>query len=63
MPEKELEPKSTKPASKIIPISSRTPAMEQLHTRTTDELVKMLLSPDMAKPANTPLRQQIIKIL
>jgi hypothetical protein len=63
MPEKDFETKSTKPARKIIPISSRTPTMEQLSTRTTDELVKMLLSPDTAKPANAPLRQQIIKIL
>lgn len=29
----------------------------------TDELVKLLLSPELAKPVNAPLRQQIIKIL
>lgn len=37
--------------------------MEQLHTMRTDELVKLLLSPELAKPVNAPLRQQVIKSL
>jgi hypothetical protein len=37
--------------------------MELLYSMKTDELVKLLLSPELAKPVNAPLRQQIIKIL
>lgn len=32
MPEKEFETKSTKPVSKVIPITSRLPAMEHLYS-------------------------------
>jgi hypothetical protein len=63
MPEKEFETKSTKPLSKVIPITSRPPTMEQLYSMKTDELVKLLLSPELAKPMNASLRQIIIKIL
>ncbi len=63
MPEKEFETKSTKPISRRIQTSSNPPTMEQLHTMRTDELVKRLLSPEIARPVNAPLRQQIIKIL
>lgn len=51
-----LPPKST-------PVISRSPTIEQLHSMTTDELVRMLMRPDLARPMNAPLRQQIIKIL
>lgn len=62
MPEKELETKlsSTK---KHLPISTQHPKMDQLNTMKTDDLVKLLLSHDMAKPVNFILRQQIIRIL
>ena len=63
MPEKEYESKTTKPVSKVILSSSRTPTMEQLHSMRTDDLVKLLLSPELAKPVNSVLRQQIIKLL
>ncbi len=63
MPEKEFETKPTKPVSRVIPITSSLPSMEQLYSMKTDELVKLLLSPDLAKPVNAPLRQQIVKIL
>lgn len=29
----------------------------------TDELVKLLMSPEMSRPMNEPIRQQIIMIL
>ncbi len=62
---KEIEPlgKSKSTAPKVAPSSTRTPTMEQLHTMTTDELVKMLMSPEMSRPMNAALREQIIKIL
>ncbi|HEY9206936.1 MAG TPA: hypothetical protein VIO58_13570 [Candidatus Methanoperedens sp.] len=63
MSEKEFELKPTKPISRVIPIFSRPPTMEQLQTIRTDELVKLLMSPELAKPVNAPLRQQIIRIL
>jgi hypothetical protein len=34
-----------------------------LKAMTTDELVKLLMSPEMARLMNEPIRQQIIKIL
>jgi hypothetical protein len=63
MPDKELETKPSKPVFKPPPITSQHPTMEQLNALKTDELVKLLLSHDTAKPANAILRQQIIKIL
>ena len=63
MPEKEYESKTVKPISKVIPTSSKTLTMEQLHSMKTDELVKLLLSPELVKPVNSVLRQQIIKLL
>lgn len=43
--------------------SSKTQNMEQLLTRSTDELIRVLMSPDMNMPVNVPLRQLVIKIL
>lgn len=63
MPEKEFEPKVIKPATKPHPIISQSSTMDQLLAVTTDQLIKMLLSPDMARPENASMRQQIIKIL
>jgi hypothetical protein len=62
MPEKELETKLSN-NKKHLPIASQHPKMDQLNTTKTDDLVKLLLSHDMAKPTNAILRQQIIKIL
>jgi hypothetical protein len=63
MQDKEFETKPSKPVFKPPPTSSQTPTMEQLNAMKTDDLVKLLLSHDMAKPANAILRQQIIKML
>jgi hypothetical protein len=63
MPEKEFETKTIKPVPKPHPIISRSSTMDQLLAMTTDQLIKMLLSPDMARPENASTRQQIIKIL
>ena len=63
MPEKDFEAKTTKPISRVIPASTRIPNMEQLNAMKTDELVKLLLGPELAKPVNAVLRQQIIKLL
>ncbi|MFZ3384032.1 MAG: hypothetical protein WA144_08915 [Candidatus Methanoperedens sp.] len=63
MPEKDFENKTTKPVSRVIPISTRIPNIEQLHAMKTDELVKLLLSPELAKPVNALMRQQLIKLL
>ena len=57
MPEKEFETRSTKPVSKPPIISSGPPTMEQLHTMRTEELVKLLLSPELARSMNAPMRQ------
>jgi hypothetical protein len=63
MPEKEFETKTSKPITPTHPISSKTPTLEQLLAMTSDQLIKMLLSPDMARSENAPLRQQIIRLL
>lgn len=63
MKELDSPSKSTNPTNKAIPSPTRAPTMEQLRAMSTDELVKMLLSPEIAKPMNAPLRQQIITIL
>jgi hypothetical protein len=62
---KELEPpsKSKSPPPKVVPSSTRTHTMEQLHTMTTDELVKLLMSAEMTRPMNAAVREQIIRIL
>jgi hypothetical protein len=62
---KELEPpaKSKSPTPKVVPSSHRIPTMEQLKTMSTDDLVKLLMNPDMAKPMHQPLRQMAIQIL
>jgi len=63
MPEKEFETKTAKPVTKPPPISSKSPKLEHLLSMTSDQLIKMLLSPDMARSENQMLRQQIITIL
>ncbi|MFZ3167620.1 MAG: hypothetical protein WA130_08395 [Candidatus Methanoperedens sp.] len=63
MPLKEYETKITKPIIKAPPIATQTPTMEQLHTMKTDDLVKLLLNPELAQPVNAPLRQAIIRLL
>lgn len=62
---KELEPESKKEATvrKVIQSTSPPQSLDQLHAMSTDELVKILMSHKLAKPANVVLRQQIIKIL
>ncbi len=52
MPEKDFEAKTTKPIKRVIPASTRIPNMEQLNAMKTDELVKLLLGPELAKPVN-----------
>lgn len=63
MKELESPSKSKSTPSKAAPSATRPPKIEQLHAMTTDELVKMLMSPEMARPMNAALREQIIKIL
>jgi hypothetical protein len=63
MPDKEFETKPPKPIFKPPLTSSQHPTMEQLNAMKTDAIVMLLLSHEMAKPANVILRQQIIKIL
>ena len=64
MIEKDRESKpASSPIKKSPPVATKTPTMEQLHTMNTDDLVRLLMSPDMTKPVNAPMRQQIIKIL
>jgi hypothetical protein len=63
MKELEYMKKEANPVSKAAPKVSQPPKMEQLRTMPTEELVKLLLSPDLAKPVNAALRQQIIEIL
>lgn len=55
--------KQTNPVSKPPPEVSHPPKMEQLHTMTTEELVELLMSPELARSMNAPVRQQIIKVL
>jgi hypothetical protein len=42
---------------------SHHPTKDQLQYLTSEQLIKMLLSPEMERSENAPLRQQIIKIL
>jgi hypothetical protein len=63
MKELESPSKGNSPPSKVVPSTSRHPTMDQLRAMTTDELVKMLISPEIARPMNADLRQQIITIL
>jgi len=63
MKDHELESNTPAPVRKVIQSVSKNPTMEQLQAMTTDQLVKLLLSPDMAKPVNSVLRQQVIKFL
>jgi hypothetical protein len=63
MKDQEHESKTPAPVRKVIQSVSKTPTMEQLKSMTTDLLVKLLMSPELAKTANAPLRQQVIQIL
>jgi hypothetical protein len=63
MKEHEHEAKTPAPVRKVIQSVSKTPTMEQLQAMTTDQLVKLLLSPELGKPVNSVLRQQVIKLL
>ncbi len=55
--------KTANPATKSAKAKSSPPTKDQLRTMTTDQLVRMLMSPEMSKPANAQLRQQVIKQL
>lgn len=63
MNELEYLPKTANPANKSAKAASSPPTKDQLHTMTTDQLVRMLMSADMSKPANISQRQQVIKLL
>lgn len=63
MKELEYMKKEANPVSKAPPKVSHPPKMEQLRTMSTGELVKLLMSPELAQPVNAALRQQIIEIL
>ena len=60
---KEYEVKTANPKIKEAPSVSHPPTKDQLHSMTTDELVRMLLSPELSLSVNVPVRQQIIIIL
>jgi len=65
MAEKDHESKKSTPSHvKIIPeLAFKTPTREQLITRSTDELIRQLMSPEMKIPVNASLCNLIIKIL
>ena len=63
MKELESPSKSTNPTSKAAPSTTHPPTVEQLRAMTTNELVRMLMSPEMARPMNSVFREQIMRIL
>ncbi|CAG0963519.1 MAG: hypothetical protein OIN86_10605 [Candidatus Methanoperedens sp.] len=63
MKEPEHETKKESTVRKVIQSTAAPKGMEQLHAMSTNELVKMLMSPELAKPVDAVLRQQIIKLL
>lgn len=65
MAEKDRENRKSAPGQiKTAPEPAfKTPTKEQLLTRSTDELIRHLMSPELAIPVNASLRQLIIKIL
>ena len=63
MKEFEASEKLNKPATKENPTIHHIPTMEELKSMSAENLVKMIMSPDMAKSMNQPLRQMIILIL
>jgi hypothetical protein len=63
MKEFEYMKKEANPVSEAPPKVTHPPKMEQLRTMRTEELVKLLMSPELAQPVNAVLRQQIIEIL
>ena len=61
--DREISKAALSQVKRVPQTSSKTQNMEQLLTRSTDELIRVLMSPDMNMPVNAPLRQLIIKIL
>lgn len=59
----EFQDMNTNPRIITTPMVSKSPRLEQLCSMTTDHLVRMLQSSEHARLENTPLGQQIIKIL
>lgn len=55
--------KKLHPVRKSSPAAFKSPTIEKLRTLTTDELVKILLKPELSHSMNTGLRHQIIMIL
>jgi hypothetical protein len=63
MKELKFSKKTIKVSNNMSPSSTRPPTKEQLLALSTDELVKMLLNPDLFRAANESRRRQIIRIL
>ena len=65
MAEKDHEIKKSPPGQvkKVPELAFKTSTTEQLLTRSTDELIRQLMSPELAIPVNASLRQLIIRIL
>lgn len=63
MKELESSSKANTPPPKPAPSVTHPPSMEQFKAMSTEELVKLLMSSDMTKPMNAPMRELIIKIL
>lgn len=63
MKELELQKKLADTPAKPAPAVSNSPTPEKLHSLTTDDLVKLLMSPEISKPANAAVRLQIIRLL
>jgi hypothetical protein len=60
MKELEYMKKEANPVSKAPQKVSHPPKTEQLRTMTTEELVKLLMSPELAQPVNAALRQYVL---
>ena len=63
MKELEYMKKDANSVSEAPPKVSHPPKVAQLRTMSTEELVKLLMSPELARSVNAVLRQQIIEIL
>jgi hypothetical protein len=63
MNELDYLPKTAKPATKSAKAVSSPPTKDKFSTMTTDQLVRMLVSADLSKPANASQRQKVIKLL
>lgn len=60
---KEYEKKTSSLIRKVVQESLHSPTKEQIRSMATDELVRLIMSPEMARPANATVRQQIVEIL